>query len=168
MLTFDDQLAPLAGGVILSLLTIFFGFTLGGVFGALESGFKPWMRKRGETVLDTVYGGDRDKLEKAVSKGWKYAIRGHLHGGAIGTASLSCIVLLALLGDPGFIETASAWAFGAGGLLYSSFWILAGFRTPLVGDGSQAKESLWYIAMPGAGLCIAGLVGTMVAFIAAL
>jgi hypothetical protein len=167
-MTFDDQLAPLAGGVILSLLTILFGFSLGGIFGALESGFKPWMRARGEKVLDTVYGGDRDKLEAAVSKGWKYAIRGHLHGGAIGTAALASIMLLTTLGEPGFIEIASAWALGAGGMLYSAFWIFAGFRTPLVGNGSQAKESLWYIAMPGAGLCLAGLVGTLIAFIAAL
>ena len=165
---FDDQVAPLAGGVILSLLTILFGFSLGGIFGALESGFKPMMRAKGAKVLDTVYGGDEAALTAAVNRGWKYAIRGHLHGGAIGTSSLVSILLLAMLGEPGWFEQVCAWALGAGGMLYSAYWILAGFRVPLTGDGKTAKESLWYIAIPGAGLCLGGLAGTILAFILAL
>jgi hypothetical protein len=164
----DENLQPMAGGIILSLLTILFGFSLGGIFGALESGFKPWLRAKGEKVLDSVYGGDRDKLESSVNRGWKYAIRGHLHGGALGTSGLVAILLLALLGEPGWFEILCAWALGAGGLLYSAYWIMAGFRVPVVGNGKEAKESLWWIAMPGAGLCLGGLAGTILAFIIAL
>lgn len=153
---------PLAPGILLSLASIFFGFVLGAIFGALESGFKPKMRAAGMAVIDTVYGGDKEKLEKAVSKGWKYAIRGHIHGGAIGTSALACILLMALLGEPSLLEKISALAFGAGSLIYSSFWIFAGFKAPKVGKPAEAKESLWWIAMPGAGLCLIGLVGTFV------
>lgn len=156
----QTQVLPLTPGILLSLASIFFGFALGALFGALESGFKPMMREAGMGVLDSVYGGDTDKLEKAVAKGWKYAIRGHIHGGAIGTSALGCILLMAILGEPGVLEKVSAVAFGAGSLLYSSFWIVAGFKAPKVGKPKEAKESLWWIAMPGAGLCMIGLVGT--------
>ncbi len=156
------QLLPLAPGILLSLLSIFFGFVLGALFGALESGFKPIMRENGKKVLDTVYGGDTDKLEAVVSKAWKYAIRGHIHGGAIGTSALACILLLSLLGAPGLLEKVSAVSFGAGSLIYSAFWIVAAFKAPSVGKPKQAKEDLWWIAMPGAGLCLIGLTGTFI------
>lgn len=156
----ETQLLPLAPGLLLSLASIFFGFALGALFGALESGFKPMMRASGMAVIDSVYGGDTEALEKAISKGWKYAIRGHIHGGAIGTSALASILLMALLGEPGLLEKISAVSFGAGSLLYSSFWIFAGFKAPKVGKPKEAKESLWWIAMPGAGLCMIGLVGT--------
>lgn len=156
----DTQLLPLAPGIFLSLLSIFFGFSLGALFGALESGFKPIMRESGKAVLDSVYGGDTDKLEAVVSKAWKYAIRGHIHGGGIGTSALACILLLALLGPPGLLEKISSLSFGAGSIIYSSFWLFAAFKAPSVGKPKEAKESLWWIAMPGAGLCLIGLVGT--------
>ena len=161
----ETQLLPLAPGILLALLSIFFGFVLGALFGALESGFKPMMRESGRAVLDTVYGGDADKLEAVVSKGWKYAIRGHIHGGAIGTSALACILLLAALGVPGILEKVSSLAFGAGSLIYSSFWIVAAFTAPKVGKPKQAKEDLWWIAMPGAGLCLIGLVGTIISLV---
>jgi len=157
-----DQLLPLAPGIILALLGILFGFVLGALFGALESGFKPILREKGRAVLDTVYGGDADKLEAVVSKAWKYAIRGHIHGGAIGTSALATILLLSLLGEPGWLEKISALSFGAGSLLYSSFWLAAAFTAPAVGKPKQAKENLWWIAMPGAGLCLIGLVGALI------
>jgi hypothetical protein len=160
----DTRLVPLAPGIIFALLGIFFGFALGALFGALESGFKPLLRASGQKVLDSVYGGDADKLEAVVSKAWKYAIRGHIHGGGIGTSALASILLLSLLGPPGLLEIVSAWSFGAGSLIYSSFWIAAAFKAPSVGKPKQAKEDLWWIAMPGAGLCIIGLVGTLISF----
>jgi len=159
----QTQLLPLGPGLFLSLVSIFFGFVLGALFGALESGFKPMLRKRGEAVLDEVYGGDVDKLEEVVAKGWKYAIRGHIHGGAIGTSALAANLLLALLGVPGTLEKLSALFFGAGSIIYSFFWLAAAFRAPVVGKPKQAKEDLWWIAMPGAGLCLVGLVGSMLA-----
>ena len=156
----ETQLLPLAPGLFLSLMSIFFGFVLGALFGALESGFKPMLRDRGKAVLKEVYGGDADKLEAVVSKAWKYAIRGHIHGGGIGTSALAANLLLACLGVPGTLEKLSGLAFGAGSLIYSFFWIAAAFRSPAVGKPKQAKEDLWWIAMPGAGLCLLGLLGT--------
>lgn len=160
-----SQILPLAPGLLFSIASIFFGFALGALFGALESGFKPMMREGGMKVIDSVYGGDTEKLEKAVAKGWKYAIRGHIHGGAIGTSALACILLMGVLGEPGMLEKVSSLAFGAGSLIYSSFWIFAGFKAPKVGKPKEAKESLWWIAMPGAGLCMIGLVGTFLSLL---
>ncbi len=159
------HLAPLSPGILLALLSTLYGFALGALFGALESGFKPMLRRRANAVLETVYGGDEERREAVVSKGWKYIIRAHIHGGAIGTSALASILLLSLLGVPGLLERLSALAFGAGALIYSIFWLLAGFRAADVGAPKQAKESLWFVAMPGAGLCIAGLLGTILSLL---
>lgn len=161
----QTQLLPHAPGIILALISIAYGFALGGLMGYLDSDAKDMLRQRANRVLDTVYGGDEEKREKVVSKGWKYCIRAHIHGGAIGTSALTAILLLALLGPPGLLERLSSLAFGAGALLYSIYWLLAGIRTVEMGVPKQAKESLRLIAIPGAGMAIAGLVGTILAFL---
>jgi hypothetical protein len=155
------NLRALAPGVILALLAILFGFSLGGAFGAAEDVIKSQLRSSADSVLDTVYGGDEQKSDAVVSKSWSYLKRAHLHGGGIGSAALSCIVLLALLGPPGLVQKISAGAFGAGALLYPAFWLAAGFTAPVIGSTDVAKEALRFLAVPGAGLCLLGLCGTL-------
>jgi hypothetical protein len=151
----------LAPGIVLSLLSIFFGFTLGGAFGAAEGPIKHHLRSSAEAVFETVYQGDASRRDAVVSKSWTYMKRAHLHGGAIGTASLASIVLLALLGSPSWLERSSAAAFGAGALAYSGFWLVAGLTAPSVGSTGEAKEALRFLAIPGAGLCLFGIAGTL-------
>jgi hypothetical protein len=87
--------------------------------------------------------------------------RAHLHGGAIGAAALAAIVLLGLFGSTGLLERGSAAAFGAGSLLYSGFWLAAGLAAPSLGSTGEAKEALGFLAIPGAGLCLLGIAGTL-------
>jgi len=155
------NIRSLAPGVILALLSILFGFFLGGAFGIAEDAMKSRLRASADNVLETVYGGDEQKRDAVVSKSWSYLKRAHLHGGGIGAAALACIVLLALLGPPGPVQKISAAAFGAGALIYPVFWLAAGFTAPALGSTGAAKESLGYLAIPGAGLCLIGLCGTL-------
>jgi hypothetical protein len=152
-----ERLRPLAPGLVLALLTLCFGFGLGGAFGAIEDSLKEGLSSRGESVLDTAYGGDRAKMDAVVNQSWVYYKRAHLHANGLGTSALACILLLSLLGRPGTLERAGAGAFGLGALLYSIFWLMAGASAPGLGSTGAAKESLGWIAIPGSGLCIAGL-----------
>lgn len=158
-----SQIRPLGPGFVLALLAILFGFLLGGTFGVAEDLIKGQLRSSADAVLDSVYHGDTAKRDAVVKKSWTYLKRAHLHGGAIGAAALGSILLLALMGSPGALEKSAAAAFGAGALLYPSFWLAAGFSAPAVGSTHDAKEALGFLALPGAGLCILGLVGTLVA-----
>jgi hypothetical protein len=45
---------------------------------------------------------------------------------------------------------------------YSLFWLAAGLTAPAVGSTGEAKEALGFLAIPGAGLCLLGIVGTIV------
>ncbi|MBW2244239.1 MAG: hypothetical protein JRH01_19825 [Deltaproteobacteria bacterium] len=155
------DLRPLAPGIILALLSIAFGFLLGGAFGAVEDLIKGHLRSSAEAAFETVYEGDADKMDAVVAKSWTYMKRAHLHGGGIGTAALASIVLLGLFGSSGLLERGSAVAFGAGSLLYSIFWLAAGLTAPSAGSTGAAKDALNFLAIPGAGLCLLGIAGTL-------
>jgi hypothetical protein len=155
------HLRPLAPGILLSLLAIAFGFGMGTAFGAAEDVLKGNLKARAEAVMDSVYGGDTERAASVVSKSWTYFKRAHLHANALGTSALAACVLLALLGTPGWLARLSAAGFGTGALLYGVFWLLAGLAAPGLGSTGAAKESLAWIGIPGSGLCMLGLAGTL-------
>lgn len=153
---------PVAAGACLALASILFGFVLGGAFGAVEGPILRHLDDSGTAVLETVYKGDVAAKDAVVRKSWSYLKRAHLHGGAIGTAALASILALVLLCPLGKPAQSSAVAFGAGALLYSLFWLTAGFMAPGLGSTDAAKETLSFMAIPGAGLSILGVCGTIV------
>jgi hypothetical protein len=157
----QDAIKPLAFGALLALCAIGFGFSLGGAFGMAEHSLKAHLEELANGAAEEVYAGDSEKKEAVVRKSWAYMKRAHLHGGAIGVAALSSIVLLMLLGNPGWIERLGSIAFGAGALLYSLFWLCAGLTAPSLGGTHEAKEALKFLAVPGAGLCMIGLCATL-------
>ncbi len=160
-----SNLRPLAPGIILALLSIAFGFLLGGAFGAAEDAIKGNLRSSAEAVFESVYQGDAEKRDAVVSKSWSYMKRAHLHGGAIGAAALASIVLLGLFGSASRLERISAIAFGGGALLYSLFWLAAGLTAPGIGSTGEAKEALSFLALPGAALCLLGIGGTLLSVV---
>jgi len=164
----DASIKPLLPGAILALLSILFGFGLGGVFGAAEDAIKDNLRASTAPVFETVYHGDAAKRDAVVSRSWSHLKRAHLHGGAIGTAALAAILLLAMIGTPASFERLTAIALGAGALLYATFWMFAAFKAPAMGGTEAAKESLQFIAIPGAGLAILGILGTIYAAVTAM
>jgi hypothetical protein len=60
--------APLKIGVVLALLTLFYGFGLGGAFGAAEDSIKGSLTASAAAVKDSVYSGDDAAMGKVTSK----------------------------------------------------------------------------------------------------
>lgn len=155
--------ASFRAGILLALTSILLGFMLGGAFGAFEDVVKGRLADSGTAALATVYQGDVAAKDAVVAKSWEYLKRSHMHGGAIGTAALAAIAILLLTTRAGRIGRISAVSFGAGALIYSVFWLVAGFAAPGVGSTGVAKETFNWLAIPGAGFALIGVVGTMVA-----
>lgn len=163
MTTSDHSLRVVRWGVLLSLLTIFFGFALGGLFGGIEDTLKGRLKNSAAAALDTKYGGDEAKAKAVVDKSWIYLQRAHLHGGAIGAVSLAAALLLASLRRAApRIRAGVSIALGAGGLGYSVYWLIAGFLAPGMGGTSAAKESLVLLAYPSAAALLLGLLAVVV------
>ena len=152
-------------GLCLAMLGILFGFVLGGVFGAAEDSLKGYLQAQGEAALTSAYGGDEAAMEAVVNKSWSYFKRAHMHGGAIGTSSVALILMLILLCRPGKLASTAAIASGLGAVLYPVFWLWAGAIAPGMGSTGAAKEALEFIAIPGAGACLAGAILSLVCLV---
>ena len=158
------DLAPLRIGIVLSLLTLLFGFGLGGAFGAFEDNIKGSLKASATAVKDTVYSGDEAAMGKVTSKAWTYMKRAHLHANGLGTTALVLILLLGTLASSTMVRRLVAAGLGAGALGYSSFWLFAAKRAPAMGSTHDAKESLNWLAIPSAGLCLLGVIAVLVLF----
>jgi len=156
------QLGHVRFGLFLSLLAILLGFSLGGIFGANEDGLRSYLGSRADSVLATVYKGDKSMAKRYRDRGWGYLRRAHLHAGAIGAASVATILVLAFLPLAPAIKKALSLAIGIGGLGYPGYWLLLGLRVPLMGSSTAAKESLSWLAIPTAGLLILGIAAVAV------
>jgi hypothetical protein len=143
-------------GLAVAILTVLFGFAMGGVFGLNEDLIKDRLAGSATAVTATVYHGDPAAAEPVVAKSWEYMQRAHLHGGGIGTAAIGMILVMLLIGTaPRTIRVVSL-ALGAGALGYAVFWMGAGFLAPGLGSTGAAKESLRWLAVPSAGALLLG------------
>ena len=151
------NLRPMKFGIVLSLLTIAFGFGFGGAFGAAEDALKDHLKGKAQPVLSTVYKGDEAEMKKVLDKSWTYFKRAHLHANGLGIIALGLIFLASFLSFDTRIKVVAGWFLGLGAFNYSYFWMLAGLRAPVLGSTGAAKESLKWLAVPSAGMLIIGL-----------
>lgn len=149
-------------GVLLSLLTLLFGFVLGGLFGAIESKIKGHLKQEAQAVFDTVYKGDSVKMENIVDKSWIYLKRAHLHANGLGAISLAVILLLMFMQTTLILKKLTAIFLGLGSFGYALFWMFAALKAPGLGSTGAAKEALSFLAIPSAGMCIIGLISVLI------
>ena len=155
---FAENLLPVKYGLLFALITIVYGFGLGGTFGVFEENIKEHLKNDARQVLDSVYDGDEAKMKKITDKSWVYFKRAHLHANGLGTASVILIVLVSFLPISNKVKSINAIFLGVGSLGYSLFWMFAGLKAPGMGSTGLAKESLTWLALPSSGLCIIGLI----------
>jgi hypothetical protein len=163
-MTMNLDLASVRIGIVLALLTLLYGFSLGGAFGAFEDNIKGSLQASAEEVKATVYQGDEAAMKKITDKSWTYMKRAHLHANGLGTAALAIIFVLAGTPASSRVRGVVSTALGIGALGYASFWMFAALRAPAMGSTHDAKESLSWLAIPSAGLCVLGLVAVIVLF----
>jgi len=156
--SFAEILLPVKYGLLFALITIVYGFGLGGTFGAIEENIKGHLKNSAKEVLTSVYDGDEAQMKKVTDKSWIYFKRAHLHANGLGTASVILIILVSFLPISNKIKGINAIFLGVGSLGYSFFWMLAGLKAPAMGSTGLAKESLTWLALPSSGLCIIGLI----------
>ncbi len=152
-------------GIVLALLTLLYGFGLGGAFGAFEDNIRGSLEASATAVKDSVYQGDESAMKKITDKSWTYMKRAHLHANGLGTAALAIIFVLAGTRASGRVRGVISTALGLGALGYASFWMFAALTAPALGSTHDAKEALGWLAIPSAGLCILGLLATLVLFV---
>jgi len=154
---FIKNLLPVKYGLLIALATLAYGLGLGGAFGAFEDNIKGYLKDNAIQVLSVTYKGDKVLMKKITDKSWVYFKRAHLHANGLGTTALILIFLVSCLPSNNIIKSINAVCLGLGSLGYSLFWMLAGLRAPGIGSTGMAKESLKWLAIPSAGLCIIGL-----------
>ena len=69
---FTEILLPVKYGLLFSLITLVYGFGLGGTFGAFEENIKQTLKNDAREVLATAYNGDEAKMKKITDKSWVY------------------------------------------------------------------------------------------------
>jgi hypothetical protein len=152
------SLTEMRVGILFALLTLIYGFGLGGVFGAFEDSIKGHLESEGKSVLEVKYNNDASKMASVTSKSWTYFKRAHLHANGLGTSALVLILLLSYVQISSRGRGLLAMALGLGSFGYSTFWMFAGLKAPSMGGTGAAKESLQWLAIPSSGMCIVGLV----------
>jgi hypothetical protein len=155
---FSENLLPVKYGLLFALITLVYGFGLGGTFGVFEENIKEHLKNDARQVLASVYDGDEADMKKITDKSWVYFKRAHLHANGLGTASVILIILVSFLSISDKIKNINSLFLGVGSLGYSLFWMLAGLKAPSMGSTGLAKESLTWLALPSLGLCIIGLI----------
>ena len=145
-------------GVLVAMVAILFGGSLGLSFGCCEDDIKGVLKGSAEKVLSGVYGDDQAKADKVVKKSWVYMKRAHLHSQTMGVISIAFSLLVAWLSFPAHAQMGISLLSGLGSLGYGIFWLLSGFLAPGMGSTGAAKESIALIAQAsGAAFFIAGV-----------
>jgi hypothetical protein len=161
----QQNLFSMRFGLLLGLLAMFFGFILGGIFGGAEASLKEGLNQSALQALDSHYDGDEAKAQPVIQKAWSYYKRAHMHAGAMGSAAVAMILVLAFLGTPCTLRKLVALALGFGSLGYPVYWMFAAMKAPGMGGTGAAKESLSWLAIPTSGMFILGTLMVIVFFI---
>lgn len=152
-------------GVTVALITFLYGAAAGAVLGVNERPIKHWLESQGRAVLASTYAGNEQRLLQARDSGWVFLRRSHLHAEGMATGALVLTAVLAAAGAPARCLRLASLGLGLGSAGYAAALILAGLRTPGLGDPALAKESLKWLAMPAGGLYIASIALALAGFL---
>ncbi|OBT17207.1 hypothetical protein A9264_00050 [Vibrio sp. UCD-FRSSP16_10] len=154
------NIKPIKIGVLLSLLTILFGYSLGCIFGAANSTMKAFFHEQVYVVHADNFTTEKAK-DEAFSKAKDYVKRAHLHSAAMGTASLATIFALGFCSISDRKKKVVSTITGLGAAGYGVFvWTLMAFVTPMIGK-SAAHEAIAALAIPTGLALVFGTMATI-------
>ena len=141
------DIKPVRIGLVLCLLTILFGYSIGAVFGAKNAELKGYFKEQVYVVnADTFPDAKTQKLHFEKAKG--YTKRAHLHAAAIGSAALATILVLGFVNIEEKKKKVASLLVGVGASGYGIFvWSLMAYFTPILGKHG-AHEAIAWLAIP--------------------
>jgi hypothetical protein len=159
--TLRERLGAVRFGLVLGLLAILCGWSLGVVFGvgedAIREGFLADAEASRALYLEKAKG-DSEAATAAIRRmdetAWRYFLRAHLHAGGIGSIAIAGSLLLAFL--PSGPRGVASTLLGIGALGYPLFWMLAGWKAPGLASTAVAKGSLSWLAIPSTACLVVG------------
>lgn len=138
-------------GILISMVAILFGGSLGLSFGCCEDDVKGYLNAEADAVSVEKYEGKQGKKDKVVKKAWIYMKRAHLHSQTMGVIAISFSLLMAWLNFHPKIQLGVSLLSGLGSLGYGVFWLLAAGLAPAMGGTHDAKEAVGLIAQLSGG-----------------
>ena len=145
-------------GLVLAMIAILFGGSMGLGFGCCEDSFKDTFKENATAVLTEKYKGDQSLADKVSKKAWVYMKRAHLHALTMGVISIVFSLVAAGLVFPVNLQLGISILSGLGSLGYGVFWFIAGFLAPGMGSTGAAKEAIGLLAqVSAASFYIAGV-----------
>lgn len=138
-------------GVVLALLAILFGGSLGLSFGCCEDDIKSLLKGNAASVLAEKYEGKQELADKVTKKAWVYLKRAHLHSQTMGVIAIAFSLLVAGLKFPARVQLGISLLSGFGSLGYGSFWLFSALLAPGMGSTGTAKEAVGLIAQGSGG-----------------
>lgn len=141
------DIKPVRIGLVLCVLTILFGYSIGALFGAKNSDMKAYYKEQAYVVNAATFPEEKtQKLHYEKSKA--YIKRAHLHAAAIGSAGLATILLLSLVNIEERKKKIASLLTGVGASGYGVLvWTLMSFATPILGKHG-AHEAIAWLAIP--------------------
>lgn len=121
----ENQFNHIRVGLIISMLTLFFGVGMGALFGVNEAGIKDWIKAGVEQHPEL-----HDK--KSAHKFWRYAQRSHFHAMGLGAASVALIGIIGMSAMRRKLKTVTAILISLGGL-YPLSWFCIFLLGPSIG-----------------------------------
>ena len=127
MITDLESLRP---GLLLAMLTLIFGISMGVLFGANEDGVKRF-------ISDGVATHQQLHDEKSESKIWRYAQRAHFHATGVSAFALVLILITGLTSLAAKTKLVTATLIGVGSF-YPLSWLSMFLLSPSLGrDGAH-------------------------------
>jgi hypothetical protein len=138
-------------GILIAMIAILFGGSMGLSFGCCEDDVKGFLKSQANSVSQEKYSGIQVKKDKVVSKAWVYMKRAHLHSQTMGVIAIAFSLLVAGLNFHPKIQLGVSVLSGVGSLGYGFFWLLAALLAPAMGGTHAAKEAVSLVAQFSGG-----------------
>ncbi len=124
------DMSVLRPGLVLSMLTLIFGISMGIMFGANEDGVKQY-------ISDGIAAHPAAHDEKSESKIWRYAQRSHFHATGVGGFALVLVLMTGLTPLSRKMKYLASTLIGVGSLYPMAWLSMFTLSLPLGRDGAH-------------------------------